>query len=267
MIDRTQVKLEEELRQSREDLDRAQAVGHLGSWRLDIRENVLTWSDENYRIFGLPVGSPLTYETFLASRASRRPRPRRRAVAGGLARRALRHRAPSARGWAGQVGAREGVSRVRRVGPAARRLRHHPGRHRSPGCRRGAARERGRARQAAGAGAPGPRSPRLRQSGDLRRIAEGGGSERGRRVRRSSDRRNGRAGEPPLPRRARRAADHAARAAWRAAGRPSDGDAPAPVGRRHRRTHEHAGRARGRRGPRRCRPPSTWPSIVLPRRR
>ncbi|HEX5642603.1 MAG TPA: histidine kinase [Thermoleophilia bacterium] len=65
MIDRTQVKLEEELRQSREDLDRAQAVGHLGSWRLDIRENVLTWSDENYRIFGMPVGAPLTYETFL----------------------------------------------------------------------------------------------------------------------------------------------------------------------------------------------------------
>jgi PAS domain S-box-containing protein len=66
MIDRTQVNLEEELRQSREDLDRAQAVGHLGSWRLDIRDNVLTWSDENYRIFGLPVGGPLTYETFLA---------------------------------------------------------------------------------------------------------------------------------------------------------------------------------------------------------
>lgn len=66
MIDQTQVMLEEELRQSREDLDRAQAVGQLGSWRLDVRENVLTWSDENYRIFGLPVGTPLTYETFLA---------------------------------------------------------------------------------------------------------------------------------------------------------------------------------------------------------
>ena len=57
MIDLTQMKLEEQLRQSREDLDRAQAVGQIGSWRLDMRENVLTWSDENYRIFGLPIGT------------------------------------------------------------------------------------------------------------------------------------------------------------------------------------------------------------------
>jgi PAS domain S-box-containing protein len=59
--------VEEELRRSREDFDRAQAVGQVGSWRLDVRENVLTWSDENYRIFGLPIGTPLTYETFLAA--------------------------------------------------------------------------------------------------------------------------------------------------------------------------------------------------------
>jgi len=39
------------LRQSREDLDRAQEVGQIGSWRLDVRRNVLTWSDENHRIF------------------------------------------------------------------------------------------------------------------------------------------------------------------------------------------------------------------------
>ncbi len=56
---------EEALRQSREDLARAQAVGRLGSWRLDVQRNVLSWSDENYRIFGVPAGSPQTYETFL----------------------------------------------------------------------------------------------------------------------------------------------------------------------------------------------------------
>ncbi len=56
---------EEQLRQSREDLDRAQEVGQIGWWRLDVRRNVLTWSDENYRIFGVPVGKPLSYETFL----------------------------------------------------------------------------------------------------------------------------------------------------------------------------------------------------------
>ncbi len=49
-------KIEQSLRQSREDLDHAQAVGQIGSWRLDIRRNVLTWSDENHRIFGVPQG-------------------------------------------------------------------------------------------------------------------------------------------------------------------------------------------------------------------
>lgn len=58
-------KAEIALRQSREDLDRAQEVGQIGSWRLDTRQNVLTWSDENHRIFGVPKGTPLTYEAFL----------------------------------------------------------------------------------------------------------------------------------------------------------------------------------------------------------
>ena len=56
---------EEALRESREDLDRAQAVGQIGSWRLDIHRNVLTWSDENHRLFGVRKGTPLTYERFL----------------------------------------------------------------------------------------------------------------------------------------------------------------------------------------------------------
>ncbi len=60
-------KAEEALRQSREDLNRAQSVGNIGSWRLDTQRNILTWSPENYRIFGIPEGTPLTYETFLAA--------------------------------------------------------------------------------------------------------------------------------------------------------------------------------------------------------
>jgi PAS domain S-box-containing protein len=56
---------EETLRQSREDLDRAQEVGQIGWWRMDVRRNVLTWSDENHRIFGIPAGTPMRYETFL----------------------------------------------------------------------------------------------------------------------------------------------------------------------------------------------------------
>ncbi|MGB4335540.1 MAG: PAS domain S-box protein [Chromatiaceae bacterium] len=55
------------LRDSQADLNRAQAVGRIGSWRLDVRRNELTWSAENHRIFGIPQGTPLTYETFLAT--------------------------------------------------------------------------------------------------------------------------------------------------------------------------------------------------------
>ncbi|MGZ8215317.1 MAG: PAS domain S-box protein [Methylosarcina sp.] len=56
---------DEALMQSKKDLDRAQEVANMGWWRLDILRNVLTWSDENYRIFGVPKAIPLTYETFL----------------------------------------------------------------------------------------------------------------------------------------------------------------------------------------------------------
>ena len=55
------------LRDNQMDLNRAQAVANAGSWRLDVRKNKLTWSDEAYHIFGIPPGTPLTYETFLAA--------------------------------------------------------------------------------------------------------------------------------------------------------------------------------------------------------
>lgn len=58
---------EDALRQNQQDLNRAQAVGQIGSWRLDVAQNVLTWSDENHRIFGIPKGTPMTYETFLST--------------------------------------------------------------------------------------------------------------------------------------------------------------------------------------------------------
>ncbi len=48
------------------DLNRAQAVSKTGSWRLDITGNELLWSDETYRIFGIPKGKSMKYETFLA---------------------------------------------------------------------------------------------------------------------------------------------------------------------------------------------------------
>ena len=53
--------------ESRQDLDYAQTVGQIGSWRLNVQRNELRWSDENHRIFGIPKGTPLTYETFLST--------------------------------------------------------------------------------------------------------------------------------------------------------------------------------------------------------
>ena len=53
--------------ESRQDLDYAQTVGQIGSWRLNVQRNELRWSDENHRIFGIPTGTPLTYETFLST--------------------------------------------------------------------------------------------------------------------------------------------------------------------------------------------------------
>ena len=53
------------LQTSEEDLRRAQAMAKIGSWRLDVRQDELVWSDETYRIFGVAKGTPLTYGTFL----------------------------------------------------------------------------------------------------------------------------------------------------------------------------------------------------------
>jgi PAS domain S-box-containing protein len=60
-------KAEEALLESEKDLTHAQAVAQTGSWRLNVRHNELLWSDETYRIFGIPSDTPMTYETFLSS--------------------------------------------------------------------------------------------------------------------------------------------------------------------------------------------------------
>lgn len=52
------------LRDSQEALNRAQSVAKVGSWHLDIATNVVTWSDETYRLFGLPPGAPLCLKEF-----------------------------------------------------------------------------------------------------------------------------------------------------------------------------------------------------------
>jgi PAS domain S-box-containing protein len=55
------------LRASEESLNRAQAVGQIGSWLLDIPTNRLEWSAETYRMFGAPQQKGIDLETFDAT--------------------------------------------------------------------------------------------------------------------------------------------------------------------------------------------------------
>ena len=47
-------------------LKRAEAIAHVGSWHFDLVENVLTWSEEIYRIFCYPLEKPVNLELFLS---------------------------------------------------------------------------------------------------------------------------------------------------------------------------------------------------------
>ena len=54
IMDITEAKQKEEhLQHLLRNLNAAQAVSHIGSWRWDIQANTLEWSDEMYRIFGI----------------------------------------------------------------------------------------------------------------------------------------------------------------------------------------------------------------------
>lgn len=63
MIERQRA--DDALRESEENLNRAQRIAHIGSWHLDAIHDRFTWSDEMFRIFGIPKGTSLTYEEFL----------------------------------------------------------------------------------------------------------------------------------------------------------------------------------------------------------
>ncbi len=57
---------EEELQMSESRLNEAQRIAHIGSWELNLINNVLTWSDEIFRIFEIdPDKFGATYEAFL----------------------------------------------------------------------------------------------------------------------------------------------------------------------------------------------------------
>ncbi|MGR8933112.1 MAG: EAL domain-containing protein [Gammaproteobacteria bacterium] len=56
----------DQLRISKINLERAQRVGRVGSWYLDLTNDTLSWSSETYNIFGVNTDTPLNYDGFLA---------------------------------------------------------------------------------------------------------------------------------------------------------------------------------------------------------
>jgi PAS domain S-box-containing protein len=54
-----------DLAQTASRLSEAQALAHIGHWDWDIRRDVVRWSDELYRIFGLPVVEKADYASYL----------------------------------------------------------------------------------------------------------------------------------------------------------------------------------------------------------
>jgi len=56
---------EEAIETSEAHLRRAQEVANAGSWELDLTNGKLFWSEEIYRMFGLPRDTPVDYDTFL----------------------------------------------------------------------------------------------------------------------------------------------------------------------------------------------------------
>lgn len=59
-------KAEGDLLKNQYYLTKAQEIGKIGTWELDIQKNSLIWTEENYKIFGVPFGSKLNYEKFLS---------------------------------------------------------------------------------------------------------------------------------------------------------------------------------------------------------
>ena len=53
---------EDALRESERRLIRAQEIAHVGDWEYDIEADMIRWSDEVYRIYGIDTATEMTYE-------------------------------------------------------------------------------------------------------------------------------------------------------------------------------------------------------------
>lgn len=57
--------IENSLKEKQTDLNRAQSIALIGSWRMDVQKKVLICSAEAHRIFDIPESTAMTYETIL----------------------------------------------------------------------------------------------------------------------------------------------------------------------------------------------------------
>jgi len=55
----------EDLLQNRYFLKKAQEIGNIGTWELDIQNDKLVWTEQNYKIFEIPPGEPMNVGKFL----------------------------------------------------------------------------------------------------------------------------------------------------------------------------------------------------------
>ena len=58
-------KAESNLLKNQYYLSKAQELGKIGTWELDIKNDILFWTEENYKIFGVPIGTKINYDMFL----------------------------------------------------------------------------------------------------------------------------------------------------------------------------------------------------------
>jgi PAS domain S-box-containing protein len=56
-------RIETRVQESERLLRESQEIAHVGSYSWDLKADAITWTDEHYRIFGLPVGGPLHLDT------------------------------------------------------------------------------------------------------------------------------------------------------------------------------------------------------------
>jgi PAS domain S-box-containing protein len=91
---RNQLRVENELRNRERQLAAAQEIAHVGSWEWDIPTNVVTWSDELRRMYGVGPDTAAGYAEFLA-----RAHPEDRARLEAMVVRALADRQPVDYEW------------------------------------------------------------------------------------------------------------------------------------------------------------------------